>query len=140
MPELSVVVPVYNVDKYLNECVESILNQTFKELEVILVDDGSTDESGKICDYYALKDKRVRVVHQDNKGPSYARYIGVSAAEGRYVTFVDADDWLEEYAYEKVYKNIDDSEVIVNEIIQTLVDMGVDKNKIVWSAKGTGGA
>lgn len=109
MAKLSVVIPVYNVEKYLNECVDSIINQTFKDLEVILVDDGSTDESGKICDHYALTDERVRAIHQENLGPAYARYAGVSMANGPYVTFVDADDWLELSAYEKVFQNIDDS-------------------------------
>lgn len=97
---LSVVVPVYNVEEYLARCVDSILNQTYRNLEVILVDDGATDSSGSICDDFAAKDSRVRVIHKKNGGLSSARNAGIDMASGEYITFVDSDDWIEADAYE----------------------------------------
>ncbi len=91
---LSVIVPVYNTDKYLNECMESIINQTYKNMEIILVDDGSDDDSGKICDEYAKKDIRIKVIHQKNNGAVLARMYALKIAKGRYVTFVDSDDFI----------------------------------------------
>ena len=91
---ISVVVAVYNIEKYIGECIESILNQTFSDFELILVDDGSTDKSSEICDSYKAKDSRVRVIHQQNKGPSGARNTGIKVAMGKYVYFVDSDDLL----------------------------------------------
>lgn len=92
---ISVVVPVYNVEKYLSGCIESIIGQTWQDIEIILVDDGSTDNSGGICDRYASKDKRVRVIHKENGGNTSARKEGIRHCRGQYVAFVDADDWLE---------------------------------------------
>lgn len=92
MPEISVIVPVYKVEKYLEPCVESILRQTFENFELILVDDGSPDNCGKICDEYATKDNRVVVIHQKNQGLSCARNTGIAAAQGRFLCFVDSDD------------------------------------------------
>lgn len=96
---LSVIIPVYNVEEYLEKCVESILNQTYTDLEVILVNDGSRDSSGAICDAFAQKDSRVRVIHKANGGLSSARNAGMDAATGEYITFVDSDDWLEADGY-----------------------------------------
>lgn len=90
----SVIIPVYNVEKYLNECVDSILSQTFEDFEVILVDDGSKDGSGKICDEYAAKDARVKVIHKENGGQSTARNRGVAEAVGEYAVFIDSDDFF----------------------------------------------
>lgn len=92
---ISVIIPVYKVEKYLNQCVDSILNQTYKNLEIILVDDGSPDRCPEICDAYAKKDKRVQVIHQKNGGLSNARKQGMSAVTGNYVMFVDGDDWID---------------------------------------------
>lgn len=92
---ISVIVPVYNVEKYLEQCVDSIINQTYTNLEIILVDDGSTDNSGKICDEYAAMDSRVKVVHKINAGVSAARNLGLETAKGKYITFVDSDDFIE---------------------------------------------
>ena len=92
MPELSVVVPVYNTGNALKYSVQSILNQTYKDFELILVDDGSTDESGRLCDSFVQKDKRVRVIHKENGGAGSARNTGVDEAFGKYITFPDADD------------------------------------------------
>lgn len=97
---ISVIIPVYNVDRYLGECLDSVLAQTVKELEVILVDDGSTDRSGEICDMYAERDARVKVIHQPNSGRSAARNAALAAASGEYVGFVDSDDWIEPRMYE----------------------------------------
>ena len=96
---LSVIVPVYNVEEYLPRCVDSILDQRDVGLEVILVDDGSRDASGAICDRYAAKDSRVRVIHKENGGLSSARNTGIAAARGSFLTFVDSDDWIEANAY-----------------------------------------
>jgi len=98
--KISVIVPVYNVEQYLSRCVDSILGQTFSDLEVILINDGSRDTSGSICDSYAAKDSRVRVIHKKNGGLSSARNAGIDAAAGEYLTFVDSDDWIEPEMYE----------------------------------------
>lgn len=92
---ISVIIPVYNVEKYLHECVDSVLNQTYQNFEIILVDDGSTDGSPKICDEYAENDKRIKVIHQSNGGLSVARNNGFYASSGDYVYFLDSDDWIE---------------------------------------------
>lgn len=100
MPLISVIVPVYNVEKYLKRCLESIQRQTIRDLEIILVDDGSTDNSGVICDEAAEKDKRIKVIHQDNRGLSGARNTGMLYATGEYVGFIDSDDWISGDYYE----------------------------------------
>lgn len=100
---LSIIVPVYNVEDYLPKCIDSIINQTFHQLEIILVNDGSTDTSPQICDAYAKKDARVKVIHQLNAGVSVARNKGIEFATGDYITFVDSDDWLEPIMYENMY-------------------------------------
>lgn len=104
MPEISVIVPVYNTGRFLNRCVDSILAQTFSDLELFLVDDGSTDLSGKICDEYAAKDSRVRVIHQENQGQSVARNQAISQMEGNWVHFVDSDDWIHPQMLEYLYR------------------------------------
>lgn len=95
IPFVSVVVPVYKTEKYMARCIESILNQTHEHLELILVDDGSPDASGKICDEYALRDNRITVIHTPNRGVSHARNAGLECAKGDYLFFVDSDDWIE---------------------------------------------
>lgn len=94
-PKISVIVPIYNAEKYLHRCIDSILNQTFTDFEVLLINDGSTDSSGSICDEYAKKDSRVRVFHKENGGVSLARNIGIDKALGLWTLFVDSDDWLD---------------------------------------------
>lgn len=106
-PTLSIIVPIYNVGKYLDECVNSILAQTFTDFELILVDDGSTDGSGAICDAFAERDRRVRVLHKKNGGVVSARQEGVLAAKGRYVGYVDGDDWIENDMYERLVYYMD---------------------------------
>lgn len=99
---LSVIVPVYNVEQFLPRCVDSILSQTYENLDVILVDDGSPDGAGAICDHYAARDPRVRVIHKKNGGLSSARNAGIDQARGRYLAFVDSDDWIEPDMYERM--------------------------------------
>lgn len=99
---ISVIVPVYNVEKYLGECIESIIKQTYKNLEIILIDDESPDSCGSICDRYAEIDDRIIVLHQKNGGAAAARNAGLRIATGEYITFVDSDDYLEPDAYEKM--------------------------------------
>ena len=93
--KISVIVPLYNVEKYAKRCIESVLTQTFNDYELILVDDGSNDNTGKICDQYAAKDSRIKVIHKKNGGVSSARNEGLDAAQGEWITFLDADDWIE---------------------------------------------
>lgn len=102
MPKISVIVPVYKAEKYLLQCVESILGQSFEDLEILLIDDGSPDNSGKLCDEFARKDSRVRVIHKENGGVSTARNTGLDAAAGEYITFVDSDDYIDACMYEKM--------------------------------------
>lgn len=99
-PTISVIVPVYNVEQYLHKCINSIINQTYRQLEIILIDDGSPDNSGSICDEYVKKDTRIKVIHQKNKGLSGARNSGLEIATGDYVGFVDSDDWIHEKMFE----------------------------------------
>lgn len=100
---ISVIVPVYNVEKYLPQCIDSILAQTYTDFELIIVDDGSTDRSGQICDEYKDKDSRVYVVHQENRGVSAARNVGIDMAKGEYIAFVDSDDYVSGEYLEKLY-------------------------------------
>lgn len=113
--KVSIVVPVYNAGKYLSKCIESICNQTYENTEVILVDDGSTDDSGKICDRY-IKDRRVKVIHKKNGGQISARKMGVKDSTGDYITFVDADDWIEEDYIEGMVESLYDD---------MMADMGI---------------
>ena len=102
MPLISVVIPVFNVEKYLERCVKSVLSQTYSNLEVILVDDGSTDKSGMLCDFFEKKDQRVKVIHKQNKGLSAARNTGIAYARGEYIGFVDSDDHIAPFMYERL--------------------------------------
>lgn len=99
---VSVIVPVYNIEKYISICVESLLMQTYSEIEIILVDDGSTDSSGQICDEFAMRDSRIKVIHKKNEGQVKARSAGMELSTGSYITCVDGDDWLEENAILKI--------------------------------------
>lgn len=102
-PEVSIIVPVYNSIPYIDKCIESILAQTFKNFELIIVNDGSTDQSGYICDQYAKKDSRVKVIHKENGGVSSARNVGMNIARGEFISFVDGDDWIYKDMYHKLY-------------------------------------
>ena len=136
MPKISIIVPVYNVEKYLGKCIESILNQTFRDFELILVDDGSTDSSGKICDEYSLKDSRIKVIHKENGGLSSARNTGLDIAKGEYIGFVDSDDWIEMDMYEILYKLIktsgkDMANIGFSAIYEDRIEKWTDNKKII---------
>ena len=95
MPSVSIIVPVYNTEKYLPKCLDSIIAQTFSDFECLIIENGSSDRSGKICDIYAAKDKRIKVIHQEGKSVSFARNTGLDIASGQWIVFVDSDDWVE---------------------------------------------
>lgn len=111
MDKISVIIPVYKVEQYLRQCMDSVVNQTYKNLEIILIDDGSPDGCGAICDEYAAKDERIRLVHQENKGLSVARNVGMGMATGKWISFVDSDDWCELDMYEKVIASAEENDV-----------------------------
>ena len=120
MAEVSIIVPVYNVEKYLERCLDSLINQTFKDIEIICIDDGSIDNSGKILDEYAAKDSRIKVIHQNNAGQAAARNNGMKIASGRYISFVDSDDWVDKDFIEKLYDAIirNDADIAAASIIR----------------------
>lgn len=105
-PKLSIIIPIYNAEKYLRRCLDSVLNQTFTDWECLLIDDGSKDSSGTICDEYAKMDSRFLVFHKENGGVSTARNLGLDNANGEWITFSDSDDWLENKAFEEYVNNI----------------------------------
>ena len=121
MPLISVIVPVYNVEKYLDRCVKSILRQTYKDFELILVDDGSPDKCPSMCDEWAKKDKRIHVIHQANQGLSAARNAGIRIAEGEYLTFVDSDDWISQTMLEDLVNLIlkNDADISICNFVPT---------------------
>ena len=130
--KVSIIVPVYNVENYLNRCIDSIINQTYKNLEIILVDDGSTDNSGKICDEYKKIDSRIKVIHKTNGGLADARNAGLKIYTGDYVCFVDSDDYvvsnaIEEYTKKAVYNN---SDVVVCGMERISIRYGVENKEI----------
>ena len=107
---ISVIVPVYNVASYLPQCLESILNQDYEDLQVLLIDDGSTDDSGAICDRFAAQDSRIQVIHQENGGAASAKNAGLRAASGKYLSFVDSDDYLEPDVYGFLVKILEETQ------------------------------
>ena len=120
MPKVSVIVPVYNTEKYLPRCIDSILTQTFTDFELILVNDGSTDNSGKICDEYAEKDSRIVVAHKENEGANAARKEGVNIASGEWINFVDSDDTITSNSIELLINNTSDNiDIVIGQIFKT---------------------
>ena len=119
---ITIVVPVYNVEKYLKKCIESIINQTYKNLEIILVDDGSPDNCGKICDDYKKQDSRIKVIHKKNGGLSDARNAGIDIANGEYITFIDSDDYIDD----------DYVELLYNAIVKDKTDMVISSHKVIY--------
>lgn len=105
---VSIIIPVYNAEQYIGKCIESVLAQTYTNLEIILIDDGSKDHSGAICDQYAQKDNRIRVMHQANGGVSMARQAGLDVAKGEYITHIDPDDWVEKDAIRIMYEKAEE--------------------------------
>lgn len=124
MPEISVVIPVYNVEIKIQRCLNSLKNQSFSDFEVILINDGSTDQSGKICDKYAANDKRFRVIHQNNQGVSVARNIGITIANGKYITFIDSDDYVSRDFLYKLYGAIcsSDADMVMSNYYMSFSD------------------
>ncbi len=114
MPHISIITPVYNVEKYIHRCIDSILSQTFSDFELILVDDGSPDASGAICEEYAVKDDRIVVLHQQNRGQAAARNRALDVARGEYIAFVDSDDWVHPQFLEVLYRNIRETQADVS--------------------------
>lgn len=108
---ISVIVPIYNVKKYLGQCIESICSQTYRDLEIILIDDGSCDGSSEICDFYQRTDDRILVLHKENEGIVKARKCGLQLSQGRYIAYVDGDDWIEPDMFEKLYDKMSKSKV-----------------------------
>lgn len=131
MKKLSVIVPVYKVEPYIHKCVDSILNQTYTNLEVILVDDGSPDNCGKICDEYAEKDSRVKVIHKKNGGLSDARNAGIDIAAGDIIGFIDSDDYIEPYMYQEMidYMQLNNLDIVCADTNQ------VKENKIKYKPR-----
>lgn len=130
---ISIIVPVYNVEQYLEKCVDSIINQTYKNLEIILVDDGATDSSSKLCDKLAKIDNRIKVYHKENGGLSDARNYGVERATGDYIGFVDSDDYIDAEMYEKLYEaikkeNVDVAECNLKIIYPNRVELFTEQN------------
>lgn len=121
-PLISVIVPIYNVETYLNNCIESIVNQKYNNLEIILVDDGSTDNSFSLCNIWALRDSRIKVLHKKNGGLSDARNAGLQIAKGDFIAFVDSDDWIEDGFLQKLYSAILQSDADIAECSVRFVD------------------
>lgn len=126
---ISVIVPVYKVEKYLPKCIESIINQTYKNLEIILVDDGSPDKCGEICEEYARKDTRIKVIHKENGGLSSARNIGIDKASGKYIAFVDSDDRIHERMYKVLYDNMKNTNADIS-ICNLYYEFEINANEI----------
>ena len=125
MTKVSIIIPVYNVEKYLKQCLDSIINQTLKDIEIICIDDGSTDSSLEILREYASKDGRIKVIHQENAGAAPARNAGIELAQGQYITFIDADDWVDLNYFEKLY----------NSAKQSNSDIAATSKVALWSSQ-----
>lgn len=134
--KISVIIPVYKVEPYLRQCLDSVVNQTYKNLEIILIDDGSPDNCGKICDEYAVIDSRVIVIHKENGGLSAARNDGIAKATGYWITFVDSDDWCELDYYEKIISQICDNTSDVICAGGHIIELQ-SENKVVYSIENT---
>lgn len=132
---ISVVIPVYNVEKYIRESLDSIINQTYKNLQIILIDDGSTDSSGSICDEYAASDDRITVIHQKNAGAGAAKNTGLDLIQGEYFSIIDSDDYIELNMYEKMVCYMENYRVDVVQCLfrNVFVNCKVDRKYIIKS-------
>lgn len=126
MPEISIIVPVYNSEKYLDDCIRSIIGQSYADWELLLIDDGSSDCSGKICDGYALQDSRIKVFHKENGGVSSSRNFGLANARGNWVTFIDSDDWVETDYLSNMAAYVDSGAEIVMSYPKTYTEKGLE--------------
>lgn len=133
---ISIIVPIYRVEQYLEQCIQSIRNQTYKNLEIILVDDGSDDQCPQICDHHAEEDARIKVIHKENGGQDSARKAGILAATGKYVGYVDGDDWIESVMYEKLlmYAHEHSVDVVESGVIDSWVDR--ERHRVPHIAEG----
>ena len=145
MIKVSIIIPVYNIEKYLSICLDSVINQSYKNIEIILIDDGSTDNSGKICDDYSKLDKRIIAYHQDNSGVSFARNNGIKKATGEYITFIDSDDLIHPDYVKKLVSNLDNDTLSIG-LIEKFQDnvvfssnnderLELDKNNLIELCK-----
>ena len=130
-PTISIIVPVYKAESYLHRCIDSILAQTFTDWELLLVDDGSPDRSGEICDEYAKKDKRIRVFHKENGGVSSARNLGLEKMQGEYVMFVDSDDWISRNTLQLCSSHFGKYEIIRFSMVYVKSLIGENKRKLI---------
>ena len=138
--KISIIIPVYNVEKYIERCLESILNQAFNEYEVIIVNDGSTDNSGKICDKYSEINKNINVIHKKNGGVSSARNLGIDVAKGEYIAFIDPDDFIDSNMFKILYENLkelngDIAICSVNEIRNDNIELGDNSGEVISYSK-----
>ena len=130
MIKFSIIVPVYNVEQYLKDCIESILKQSFENYEILLIDDGSTDRSGLICDEYVSSDSKITAFHKENGGLSDARNYGIKRAQGEYLVFIDSDDYIEPDALDKFNKQLEElnnPDVLITHIQKILIDSNIVK-------------
>lgn len=140
-PLISIIVPVYNIEFFLEKCIKSIINQTYKNIEIILVNDGSTDRSGDICNFYSKYDQRVKVINKKNGGLSDARNVGIVASSGKFIGFVDGDDWIEPDMYEVLYDAMQhsDADVAICGFYRNIGDRVVEEretgNTLIYSGK-----
>ena len=136
-PLVTVVIPVYNTEKYLDRCIESIINQTYTSLEIILVDDGSVDNCPQMCDNWCDKDRRIKVIHKENAGLGYARNSGISAATGQYICFVDSDDFIQPETITECYFSIKihNADIVSFGYRQLAKDGSVIKTQIPYTEK-----
>ena len=125
-PLVSIIIPVYNVELYVKESIESVLKQTYKNIEIIIVDDGSTDNSLKVCKEVLDTDKRIKVIHQENQGVVKARNKGIELANGDYIMFVDSDDWIDANMVEELVKNMVDVDIVTSGMYHE-----IEKGKVV---------
>lgn len=130
--KISVIIPIYNVEKYLTKCLESVINQTYNNLEIILVDDGSTDNSGKICDEFSRIDKRIKVIHKNNGGLSDARNKGIESSTGKYISFIDSDDLVNRNMIEILRKNLldFDADISICAFKKVTMDKKIDEEVV----------
>lgn len=138
MKKVSIIIPVYNVEDYLSQCLDSVINQTYKNIEIILIDDGSSDLSGKICDEYAQKDERIVVHHNTNHGVSYSRNYGIDISTGEYIIFIDSDDIISLQYIEEMMKVIVENEVdlVVCNVIDIFLPRGEKKGRYIGILSG----
>ena len=127
---VTLIIPIYQAEQYLNNCLETIVHQTYDNLEIILVDDGSTDKSSLLCDEWAMKDTRIKIIHKKNEGRSIARNVGLNNATGDYIVFVDSDDWISNTMIEKLIKNLEctNADMSICQFINVFSDGRMKKN------------